>query len=244
MLVLRSLLFWSFLVPWTFLTVLPHALLSILSFGLFRHRLMESAMACWAIPALWVAGVRLRVRGREHLRGGGARIIVMNHQSLLDMLCLSALHPPGACPLGKSQFKWVPVIGLAWWALGGHFVDRGNSPRARATLRKLGDDMRRHGLAAIIAPEGTRTRTGQLQPFKMGAFHLAHDLGGVPIVPLIWYGAWDLCRPDDWRVRPGVVDVVVHPPIDTSGWSRESLRAEAQALHDWYEARIAEGPGP
>lgn len=240
---LRSAFFWVFLLFWTFLVVPPFVVLSLLTLGRFRYTFMELAMASWSIPALWVAGVKLRVRGREHIVGRKPRILVFNHQSFLDMLIISAIHPPGACPLGKRMFVYVPVVGVAWWALGGRFVDRGDSKRARATLAELGRDMRKHGICALIAPEGTRSRSGALQPFKMGAFHLAVDLQGVPMVPVIEYGAWDLCHPDDWRIHPGVVDVVIHPEIDTSGWKKETLRQEAEKLHDWYAGRIEEGAG-
>jgi putative phosphoserine phosphatase / 1-acylglycerol-3-phosphate O-acyltransferase len=238
----RSAIFWSFLIVWTVLLLPVLTLASLLTFGLGRFRLMNVAMPWWAWPPLWIAGVRVEVNGGEFLSGRAERILVFNHTSLLDMFVVCALNAPGSCPLGKKEFAKIPVIGTAWWALGGKLVDRGNSPRARRTLQKLGADLRKHGLTAVIAPEGTRSRTGALQPFKMGAFHLAMDLGGIPMVPVVIHNAWNLCHPDDWRIRSGKVTMVVYPPIDTKGWTKENLRAQADALHDWYAERIVEGP--
>jgi 1-acyl-sn-glycerol-3-phosphate acyltransferase len=167
----------------------------------------------------------------------------MNHTSALDMMAMGAISPPGLMALGKKEFLWVPFLGLAWWALGQAFVDRSNRMRAQRSIAKLGERMRRESRSVVIFPEGTRSRGGELQPFKMGAFHLVVDTH-VPLVPMVIHDAWQRVRPGSWIVHPGEITVVIHPERDTSDWTSDNLRDKANALHAEYARWLAKGPPP
>ncbi|MFH1469988.1 MAG: lysophospholipid acyltransferase family protein [Pseudomonadota bacterium] len=240
--VLRSLVFWAAVFGWTLVVLGLACVVSGLTLGLLRHRLINVFAPLYGRPLLWLAGIRMEVRGWEHLSTPSGRIIAFNHNSFLEVLLLSALNVPRYSWLGKRSFLYIPVMGVGMWLLGGHFIDRGHKKKAHASIQKLGEDLELHRLSAYVAPEGTRSRTGALQPFKMGLFHLALDTGA-PIVPMVIYGVHDLLAPDDWKVSPGTVHIEIHPPIDTSGWTRESLREQADALHADYARWLAEGPG-
>ena len=237
---LRTFVFWIFTALWTIVVLGAGCVTSILTLGLIRHRLAAVFGPLYGRPCLWVAGIRYDLRGWEHVARPSARIITFNHASFLEVLIFAALGIPRVSYLGKKSFAFIPVMGQAWWLLGGRFVDRRNSRRAMASIKLLGEDLRRHGLSTLIAPEGTRTRDGRLQPFKMGAFHVALDTGA-PIVPLVFHGVFDKLRPDDWKVWPGTVHIDIHPPIDTSGWTRRGLRKQADALHGDYQRWLDEG---
>jgi putative phosphoserine phosphatase/1-acylglycerol-3-phosphate O-acyltransferase len=88
----------------------------------------------------------------------------------------------------------------------------------------------REGLSLVIAPEGTRSSTPRLGPFKKGAFHAAME-AGVPIVPVVFRNALDALPNKAFVVRPATVEVVVHPPISTEDWSREDLDARIEEIH-------------
>ncbi len=240
MAVLRTFVFWIFTALWTVVVLGAGCLTSILTLGLIRHRLASVFGPIYGRPCLWVAGIRYEVQGWEHVAQPSARIITFNHASFLEVLIFAALGIPRFSYLGKKSFAYIPVMGQAWWLLGGRFVDRRNRKRAMASIRQLGDDLRTHGLSTLIAPEGTRTRDGKLQPFKMGAFHMALDTKA-PIVPLVFHGVFEMLRPDDWKLSPGTVRISIHPAVDTSGWTRESLREHRDALHADYERWLAEG---
>jgi 1-acyl-sn-glycerol-3-phosphate acyltransferase len=241
--VLRSLVFWTAVVLWTLFLLSAACLVSGLTLGLLRHRLINVFAPLYGPPLLWVAGIHLEAHGMAHLATPSARIVAFNHNSFLEVPLLSALNVPRFTWLGKRSFFFIPVLGQAMWLLGGHFIDRGHRKKAHASIQKLGADLRRNRLSAYVAPEGTRSRTGELQPFKMGMFHLALDTGA-PIVPMVIHGVHDLLEPDDWKVSPGTVRVEVHPPIDTSCWTRESLHAEAERLHADFARWLAAGPTP
>jgi putative phosphoserine phosphatase/1-acylglycerol-3-phosphate O-acyltransferase len=134
--------------------------------------------------------------------------------------------------IGKQELRWNPIFGPLFRAAGVVFVDRADSRKAIAALKPAVDALR-HGRSLIIAPEGTRTPTPRLARFKKGAFHLAMQ-AGVPIVPVVFRNALDALPKHALVVRPATVEVEVLPPVDTSGWTKEFLDAEIEAIRKKY----------
>ncbi len=228
---------------WTALTCSLGVVLALVTFGRINHRLINVVAWAWGAGLLLILGIRLRVVGREHIRERHSRVMVMNHTSALDMMAIGAINPPGLMALGKKEFVYVPFLGLAWWALGQAFVDRSNKKRAKRSLEKVTERVQREARSVVVFPEGTRSREGVLQPFKMGAFHLAMDTHA-PLVPLVIYGAWERVRPDSLIVHPGEITVVIHPERSTEDWTSANMREKAQALHREYAQWLSEGPPP
>ena len=100
----------------------------------------------------------------------------------------------------------------------------------------------REGRSIAIAPEGTRSRTPQLGRFRKGAFHLAMQ-AGVPIVPIVFENALDVLPRGALVLRPANVRAVVLPPIDTAGWTRDSLDAEIEGIRKRYLEVLGERAG-
>ena len=97
----------------------------------------------------------------------------------------------------------------------------------------LVDAMRVEGKSVCLSPEGTRSVTDKLAPFKKGAFHLAMQ-AGVPIVPVVFRNVLDAMPKDALVVRPATIEAVVLPPIETSSWTLETLDAEIEAVRQRY----------
>src|SRR5213078_3864411 len=95
------------------------------------------------------------------------------------------------------------------------FIDRQNAISARRSIERAKERIRA-GTSVLLFPEGTRSRDGQLQPFKKGGFHLAID-AGVPIVPVAIRGTRELMPRGSLRVKPGRVRVTIGEPIPTDG---------------------------
>jgi putative phosphoserine phosphatase/1-acylglycerol-3-phosphate O-acyltransferase len=91
----------------------------------------------------------------------------------------------------------------------------------------------KQGRSIAIAPEGTRSRTPRLGRFKKGAFHLALQ-AGVPIVPIVFKNTLDVLPRGAIVLRPANVEAVVLPPIDTSGWTRDTIDAEIEAVRKQF----------
>lgn len=238
---IRRVLYWPAVLLWSAVLLPVATLAGVLTLGLLSHHLIEVFARLWGRGMLWISGVRLEVRGREHLTPPRSRILVLNHSSFLDMQVVAALSPPGALGLAKKEFKLVPLLGLALWALGQVFVDRGSPANARRSLDRLGRELRRRPRTVIIFPEGTRSRTGELQPFKLGAFRLAAETR-TPILPAVLHGAYALQRPSDPVPRPGKLVLELYPEISTEGWTDADLHVEAERLRAWYAERLVRGP--
>jgi putative phosphoserine phosphatase/1-acylglycerol-3-phosphate O-acyltransferase len=139
--------------------------------------------------------------------------------------------------VGKKEILYVPLIGWCFWAFGFYTLDRKNIERAKASLKNVGNDLKRRRMSVVIAPEGTRARDLRLQPFKKGVFHLAAETH-VPIVPAIVRGAGE-CQPVGQLVAdPGVVGVEFLPPIPTQDYSTDNVDAKGEELQELFARRL------
>jgi putative phosphoserine phosphatase/1-acylglycerol-3-phosphate O-acyltransferase len=121
------------------------------------------------------------------------------------------------------------------------FIDRENREGAIAALRPLVEDALLRGKSLAVAPEGTRSGTGRLGAFKKGAFRLAMA-GGVPVVPIVFRNSNDVWPLGTQFMRPGTVDVVVHPPIATDDWTEDELDARIAEVRGIYLETLAHWP--
>ena len=191
-----------------------------------------------------VAGVRVRVLHRERLDRDRSFVIVANHESFCDILVLLANLPMQVRFLAKRSVFRVPVLGWSIAAAGFVPVDRENRSRGTETvdsaLRRLSG-----GRSVVIFPEETRTRNGELLPFKRGAAHLALR-SGLPILPVAFAGTFRVLKRGSLLITPGPVVMSVGNPIEVSGRTvrdREAVtraaREEVQALRDEAQHAVA-----
>ena len=188
---------------------------------------------------LSLAGVHLRVSGRRHLWEQRPAVFIFNHQSMLDGWVAINLVRQDFTGVAKKEIGKVPVIGQFAWLANIALVDRADNARAREALEPILEKLR-SGYSITLAPEGTRSITPVVGPFKKGAFHLAMQ-AGVPVVPLVIRNAGQLQSRSSRLIRSGTVDAAVLPPISVAHWRREELTervAEVRqrfvdALDDW-----------
>jgi putative phosphoserine phosphatase/1-acylglycerol-3-phosphate O-acyltransferase len=189
---------------------------------------------------LALAGVELRVTGAEHLWSHRPAVFVFNHQSALDALVVGNLLRRDITGVAKREAAHDPRFAL-FGALGGMvYVDRTNHAQAVSALHQVVERIEA-GVSVAIAPEGTRTRTGALGPFKKGAFRLAME-AAVPIVPIVIRNTRDLMPRGSALLRPGTVDVAVLPPIDPSGWAPDDLEKHVDGVQGLFEDTLASWP--
>jgi 1-acyl-sn-glycerol-3-phosphate acyltransferase len=180
---------------------------------------------------LWLAGIRLEVRGLEHLPRGRACVYMANHQSNVDPPLLFVVLPPRIALIGKEQVFRIPVLGKALDL--GDFVpiNRFDPEAARAAVEAAFVRLQR-GVSFLVFPEGTRSPDGRLQRFKHGVFVMALK-AGAPIVPITLEGADRVMRKGKWEVYPGTVRVTIHPAVETAGRlliERATLAREVQSV--------------
>jgi putative phosphoserine phosphatase/1-acylglycerol-3-phosphate O-acyltransferase len=132
------------------------------------------------------------------------------------------------------------VFGPLFQASGVVFVDRSNTAKAIEALGPAVEALKQ-GRSLIVAPEGTRSKTPTVGPFKKGAFRLAME-AGAPIVPIVFRNVLDALPKGAAIVRPAVVEAVALPPVDTSSWTLDTLESEIASIRARY-LEILEAPG-
>lgn len=200
-----------------------------------RHRaggVYDRAPRQWARALLRFAGTPVTVSGVEHLLPQGPQIVMANHQSLFDILAILGVLPAASKFVSKKELFGVPVFGRAIKAAGHIRLDRQNRTQAFAAYELAAAHIRR-GLTAVVFPEGTRTRTGELQQFKKGPFVLAIQ-AGVPIVPMLISGTFDIQPKGSRWIRPRPIHLAVGAPISPVGLTyddrEELMRRVRQAM--------------
>lgn len=173
------------------------ASLSTLGYLVYRP-LGEITHRWWGAVILWLLGIRADYRHLERLPP--AAVLASNHESMFDMMALAAM-PYEKRWISKKSIAYLPFIGWAMKAMGCYFVTRDRSGRDVNVMKQVEDGLRA-GHSVVIFPEGTRTRTGELLPFKKGAFRLAIN-AGVPLVPIAISGSRSIAPPGKLPTRRG-----------------------------------------
>jgi putative phosphoserine phosphatase/1-acylglycerol-3-phosphate O-acyltransferase len=182
-------------------------------------------------------GLKLVVRGEENLWSHRPAVFVFNHQSKADVVIIARLLRRDIAGVGKKEIKRMPLIGKTLELAGTVFIDRENAASAIEAMQPLVDAMRNAGKSVVIAPEGTRTISPRLAPFKKGAFHLAIQ-AGVPMVPIVIHNAGDVAPKGDFIFRPATVEVDVLPPVDTSEWRPETIDRHVAQIRRLFQVTL------
>lgn len=216
-------------------------LTTLLSLGALAHSVGRPLLRLWGRGMLALLGVRLVVRGQQHVRGRASRIVPFNHASTLDMFIVQATLPDHGVPVAKREFIFVPLVGWVVYLLDFVLLDRKDRHRAAASLSRAAARITRERLSVVIAPEGTRSRTGELGPFKLGPMHLA-VASHAPLVPMVIHGSARAMPHGQLWSRGGAVVVEFLPPIATDDFSLENLHARSEALRATFLAALARPP--
>ncbi len=236
---LRPLLAWAFAAPALAVAVI----LAFLAAGLHR----SGPRGFWTIAPRYIRmvaalfGIDRRLEGWEALpeairEGRQPVIFIANHASHFDPPLLISTLPSHPVFIAKRELGRVLFLGWVIWLAGFIFIDRGNRVQAQASLvaaaKRIHD-----GQSVVMFPEGTRSRDGQLLPFKPGSFKLAVE-AGVPLIPVAIHGGSGILPKGDWRVQGGPYRMVIGSPLSSEGRDPAELMAEAhRVLNDHLRAR-------
>jgi 1-acyl-sn-glycerol-3-phosphate acyltransferase len=233
--IVRSLGIWAVIAGSTILLGIPAIPLSLLPpRGEWALRIAR----VWSRVILRASGVRVRILHPERLPKQGSFVVAPNHESFYDILVLFATVPLSLRFLAKRNLFRLPILGWAIAAAGFVPVDRGDRGRSTATidaaLQRLAV-----GRSLIVFPEETRTRTGELLPFKAGAALLAIH-AGLPLLPLGLAGTFRIQRRGGFRITPSEVAIAVGSPIDVSGSTARDRAAVTERLREAVASLRAE----
>lgn len=194
------------------------------------------------------AVVMVRLTPRWHFRVTGTLpanprlpyVVVANHESFADIVLLSHL-PWEMKWFSKVELMWIPIMGWAMWGAGDIGVKRGRATSARQAMATARRRLEQH-VSVMIFPEGTRSKTGDMLPFKDGAFRLAVD-AGVPILPVAIHGTRNAIAPHDWRINPATAVAEVLEPISSQGISQRELKERTRAAIEAARDRLRAANG-
>lgn len=189
---------------------------------------------------LAAAGVRLDVRGEENLWSHRPAVFCFNHQSQLDVLILGNLLRSDFTAVAKKELSRDPMFAPMGWLADVAYVDRTNSRQAREALAPAVDALAA-GRSLVIAPEGTRSPSPKLLPFKKGAFHVALQ-AQVPVVPVVIRNAGEIMPARSFVMSSGTVQIAVLPPVRTTRWTLRNLSTQVDKIRQSYLDTLADWP--
>lgn len=199
--------------------------------------LIEKTARAWSRTWMVTAGVDLAVMGSENVDPQRSYVVVANHESNLDIMACFLAIPLPIRFLAKRELFRVPILASAMRAIGIVEVDR----QARLAVHEQVNSQARQLVAAgrsvIVYPEGTRTRHGNLGPFKKGAFTMAIATQ-LPILPVTIRGTRGIWPPGSWLIRSGSITVAIDPAVETSGLNRASTDQLRDDVHAVIEKRL------
>jgi 1-acyl-sn-glycerol-3-phosphate acyltransferase len=216
-------------------------------FGSRPHEMVVGLLQVSLLGALRICGTRLQVERSPEVAPRTPYIIIANHQSMFDIPILMALlftnYPKFVSK--RELARWIPSVSYNLRRGGNALIDRGNRRQALGAIRALGKRVQERGVSAVIYPEGTRARGGEMRPFKpAGALALLKAAPALAVVPMVIDEAWRLLRHNLFPVPFGVrVRVHFGAPIPRQGaddglsvFERAQREIEA-TLQRWRSSR-------
>jgi 1-acyl-sn-glycerol-3-phosphate acyltransferase len=199
----------------------------------FRWKNLLYVLGHWGVAlGMSLTGIRARVVGRENIPIDRAVVFCSNHQSNIDPPILFQTLHPRLHVLFKRELTRLPLLGRAFQIGGFVPIDRINREQSMDAIEQASASLRR-GNSFLTFPEGTRSRTAELLPFKRGPFLMALK-AQVPVIPVAIQGADASMRKGSRIVRPTAVSVRIGEPIETRGMDIN----EREQLSDIVRARV------
>jgi 1-acyl-sn-glycerol-3-phosphate acyltransferase len=189
---------------------------------------------------LWlkVSGMKVVVRGKEHLDSDRAYLFVSNHRSYLDTVTLFSYTGRKMGMIAKKELFKVPILGQGMGHINILAIDRSKLERAIKTLRHA-SELLKSGVSLGVFAEGTRALPGQMLPFKKGPFKMAMEVSA-PIVPVAIKNTDRLMGKGTGVAIPGVIEMVLLPVVETD-WVKTD--EDLKALMKMVQKRVGDELG-
>lgn len=191
---------------------------------------VDSVVRLWSRFFLTLAGSRLEVEGQDNIDPSTQVVFIANHISNLDIPVMFLATGMPIRYLAKAELFKIPVLKQAMNAMGIVKVDRVRGSAIHADVNAGVAAATDRGQSLIIFPEGTRSMSGQMGPFKKGAFRISIT-NGLDIIPVTIAGSWEAWRPGSKIVMGGPIQAVVHEPISVDGLELNDINVLRDQVH-------------
>lgn len=192
----------------------------------------------WSQLTCYLLLIPVRVVGREKLHKHTSYVFVPNHQGAFDIFLIYGFLGRNFKWMMKKSLRTIPFVGKACQSAGHIFVDKSGPKKIQETIEQA-----RHtlidGTSLVVFPEGSRTYTGKMRPFKKGAFQLADELQ-LPIVPLTIDGSFEILPRTSKFIKRRRMTLTMHDPIYPQGQGPEDIKETMEKAYEAIQSRLPE----
>ncbi len=228
---------WLFMYPFFIISSIVFGLLAIVISLVFGDSAGSKICGInWArINTLLTPSV-IRIHGKENIDQSQSYVIVSNHMSAFDIVAIYGWLGIDFKWVMKKEIRKIPGVGFGSAAIGHIFIDRSNTKNAITSINAARERIK-NGTSVLFFPEGTRSKNGQLLPFKKGAFKFAFEID-LPILPITIKGTDKILPSDSFDLMPGRAEIIIHDPIDIKAYDAGDINLLIRNARDKIAAGL------
>lgn len=204
----------------------------------FNMNLRNILCLKWVRFGFWlvmkISGVKTEAEGLENIPDDRAVLFASNHRSYYDIITTYQYSKRPMGYIAKKEMKKIPFLSWIMYFVNCLFLDRDNPREGLKTIQKGADNLK-NGISMFICPEGTRSKTDEMLPFKEGSLKMAIK-AKCPIIPVGITGSAAIYENQAPRIKAGKVKIIFGKPIETDGLSRDEIRN----LTSYTQEQVAE----
>lgn len=210
---------WLIALPIIIVITLFTAIFTIIFFPFKNAKFVHWVQVIWSRLMIWLFFSSVEVEGADNLQPGQSYVFVANHESAFDTWVIYGWLPVIFKWIMKAELRKIPFVGLACKAAGHIYIERTHLKAAAKSIEEAKKTLV-DGISIVIFPEGTRSLTGEVGPFKRGAFQMAFDMD-LPVVPLSLSGPYAMMPKNAWLIRPFChLTLTIGKPVDIKQYER------------------------
>lgn len=229
---------WIVVVPFMLIITMVLGLICIAVGAVFTQDAANVLAVFWSRLACAIVPVKVVLTGKKNYNRSRSYVVVANHQSMVDIPVIHGFMGLHIKWVMKQELRKIPVFGTACHFLGCIFIDRSHRDAAIHSIHQAKKRLSSNASVLFFA-EGTRTRDGQVRPFKKGAFVFAREIG-LPILPVTIKNSYQLLPPDSLDLVPGRVEIIVHRPVYILPGDAARLEDTVEAIRNTIAAPLSE----
>ena len=235
-----SFLFYIFVLAWSSMIYVVTFIALPLCYPFDKKRFVVHKLSKWLTDSFFGFGLvmKRKVEGLENLDPKGTYVMVLNHNSMVDILSIYNL-PLVFKWVSKREVYRIPIVGRLLLAHGDIVINRASTKEAMQLVHTRGKQWLAKGASVAIFPEGTRSKDGEIHNFKAGAFILAKD-AEVPILPIVLDGTDRVVRKGFFMNWSNRITIKILPPVSKQDVVERPIKEVMAEVHDNMVNALAE----